>query len=170
MSSHLRSVFAGDNLPDLRPSAPPLPTGPCLTRPDIFYLCSTFDIDIDDSLVSHPIDNSDTMDNVSDADCPFSVDLVTSVILKRLARNKAPGVDHLRTEMLLPILKDLAPVLVLLFCLCWIWSRVPNAWCPAQVIPIFKKGDPLNAANYRPVSLTSVMRKILELCLCYKCR
>jgi hypothetical protein len=93
------------------------------------------------------------------------VDLVTSVILKRLARNKAPGVDHLRTEMLLPILKDLAPVLVLLFSLCWIWSRVPNAWCTAQVIPIFKKGDPLNAANYRPISLTSVMRKILELCL-----
>jgi hypothetical protein len=89
------------------------------------------------------------MDNISDSDCPFSVELVTLVIIKRLARRKAPGVDHIRTEMLLPILNDLAPVLVLLFSLCWIWSRVPKTWCTAQVIPIFKKGDPLDAANYR---------------------
>jgi hypothetical protein len=164
MSSHLRSVFAGDQLPDLRPSAPPLPNGPCLTRHDILYLCSTFDITVD-SLVSHPIDKSELMDNISDSDCPFSVELVTLVIIKRLARRKAPGVDHIRTEMLLPILNDLAPVLVLLFSLCWIWSRVPKTWCTAQVIPIFKKGDPLDAANYRPISLTSVMRKVMELCL-----
>ncbi|KAG1436184.1 hypothetical protein G6F55_014247 [Rhizopus delemar] len=57
--------------------------------------------------------------------------------------------------MLLPIADDLVPVLTLLFRLCWIWSAVPAAWCTAQVVPIYKKGDPLQPANYRPISLTS---------------
>ncbi|KAG0895270.1 hypothetical protein G6F33_013670 [Rhizopus arrhizus] len=67
--------------------------------------------------------------------------------------------------MLLPIADDLVPVLTLLFRLCWIWSAVPAAWCTAQVVPIYKKGDPLQPANYRPISLTSVLRKLFELCL-----
>jgi hypothetical protein len=67
--------------------------------------------------------------------------------------------------MLLPIIDDVPEVLDLLFSLCWIWCQIPKDWCTAQVVPIFKKGDPLQAANYRPISLTSVLRKLFELCL-----
>jgi hypothetical protein len=160
MASHLRSVFAGDHLPSLRPTAPPLPTGPCLTSNDISYLNAQFDLEATVTSTDSPEDT-----NVPDADCPFTVDLVSSLIKKRLAHRKAPGIDHLRTEMLVPIVDDLSPALVLLFYLCWIWSRVPRAWCTAQVVPIYKKGDPLDAANYRPISLTSILRKLMELCL-----
>ena len=59
----------------------------------------------------------------------------------------------------------LSPILVSLFRLCWYWSIVPKVWCSAQVIPIYKKGDPLDPANFRPISLTSVFRKLMELCL-----
>ncbi|KAG1435723.1 hypothetical protein G6F56_013859 [Rhizopus delemar] len=64
--------------------------------------------------------------------CPFDTEDVRYALLKRLSRRKAPGCDHLRTEMLLPIADTLVPVLTLLFRLCWIWSSVPSAWCTAQ--------------------------------------
>ncbi len=35
-------------------------------------------------------------------------------------------------------------------------------WRQANVIPIFKKGEKTLASNYRPVSLTSVVGKVLE--------
>ena len=39
---------------------------------------------------------------------------------------------------------------------------VPKKWKEANITPIFKKGSRIEAANYRPVSLTSVVCKLLE--------
>src|SRR5215469_6813345 len=41
-------------------------------------------------------------------------------------------------------------------------SKVPDDWKVADVVPIFKKGQRNMAANYRPVSLTSVVSKVME--------
>ncbi|KAG1133880.1 hypothetical protein G6F37_014096 [Rhizopus arrhizus] len=67
----------------------------------------------------HPID---------EASCPISTSTVRHALLKRLSRRKAPGVDHLRTEMLLPIADEVVPVITLLFQLCWKWSVIPSEW------------------------------------------
>ena len=40
--------------------------------------------------------------------------------------------------------------------------HIPEDWKIANVIPIFKKGDRDKCGNYRPVSLTSIVCKILE--------
>ena len=41
-------------------------------------------------------------------------------------------------------------------------NEVPDDWKHAEVTPIFKKGSKIIPGNYRPVSLTSVLCKILE--------
>ena len=41
-------------------------------------------------------------------------------------------------------------------------GTVPHEWNHANVVPIFKKGSRCKAENYRPVSLTSVVCKLLE--------
>lgn len=94
----------------------------------------------------------------------FDVDTVKRHI-RRLPKRKAPGSDHLKAEMLKALSVDLAPVLSLLFSLCYQWSYTPSLWREANVFPIHKKGDPHDPANYRPISLTSVMRKLFEFTL-----
>ena len=39
---------------------------------------------------------------------------------------------------------------------------VPAAWREANVSPLYKKGDKKNPLNYRPVSLTNTVGKVLE--------
>ena len=40
--------------------------------------------------------------------------------------------------------------------------EIPEIWKFASVTPIFKKGSPSNPANYRPISLTCISCKLLE--------
>ena len=41
-------------------------------------------------------------------------------------------------------------------------GRIPDDWREAIVAPIFKKGSKLKAENYRPVSLTNIVGKLME--------
>ncbi|ORY96238.1 hypothetical protein BCR43DRAFT_269450 [Syncephalastrum racemosum] len=81
-------------------------------------------------------------------DCPCSPEVVQDA-LDGVARRKAPRIDHLRAEM---------PALINLFRLCWRSSRTPLAWRVAQVVPIHKEGPATDPANFRPISLLSVLR------------
>ena len=41
-------------------------------------------------------------------------------------------------------------------------GQVPNAWKEANITAIFKKGNGAETSNYRPISLTPVISKLLE--------
>ena len=42
-------------------------------------------------------------------------------------------------------------------------NEFPNELKLADIIPIFKKKDPLNKENYRPVSILSHMSKVFDI-------
>ena len=44
----------------------------------------------------------------------------------------------------------------------WRTGEVPEDWKKANVTPIFKKGKKEDPGNYRPVSLTSILGKVME--------
>ena len=95
---------------------------------------------------------------------PITLGAVKSALL-RLPTHKAPGADHIRSEMLKPLIDQLSPFLLDLLQLCWLSAYTPKTWRIAQVVPIYKKGPHTDPANFRPISLTSVLRKMFEYCL-----
>ena len=94
-------------------------------------------------------------------DCPFT-SLDVSNVLQNLDEQSAPGPDDLHPR----ILKHLAPYIcdpiAELFRKSLNAGKLPIAWKSAVVKPMFKGGTPDDAANYRPVSLTSVLCKTME--------
>jgi hypothetical protein len=56
---------------------------------------------------------------------------------------------------------ELAPAIVRVFQTSLGSGTVPSDWKKALITPLFKKGEWNVASNYRPVSLTSVVSKIL---------
>ena len=41
-------------------------------------------------------------------------------------------------------------------------GTIPDDWKKAKIVPVYKKGDKGKAENYRPISLTSIICKMLE--------
>ncbi|MEG7525297.1 MAG: reverse transcriptase domain-containing protein, partial [Chromatiales bacterium] len=58
--------------------------------------------------------------------------------------------------------QELAPILTYIFRRSLALGEVPSDWCIAHVTPIYKKGQKYEAENYRPVSLTSIVCKLME--------
>ncbi|CEG73599.1 hypothetical protein RMATCC62417_08949 [Rhizopus microsporus] len=79
-------------------------------------------------------------------DCPFDLDEIKS-------RNDSTtfGYHIPNPPLLIPVM--LAMVIY------------TSIWRISQTVPIHKKGDPSDPSNYRPISLISVFRKILEKCI-----
>ena len=64
-----------------------------------------------------------------------------------------------------PVLTHCAP-LTKLFRQSLAEGILPDEWKQAHVIPILKKGSRHKVTNYRPISLTSIVVKILESVMC----
>jgi len=82
--------------------------------------------------------------------------------LKNLNPNKAMGPDNVHPRVLKELADTLAVPLQILYVKTVQEGKLPDAWKTANVTPIYKKGCKKSPGNYRPVSLTSVVGKILE--------
>ena len=82
--------------------------------------------------------------------------------LEKLCANKSPGPDAFLPKLLKITREEVAPHLVEIFRKSLETGEVPIDWREANVTPIFKKGDHGKPENYRPISLTSIVGKMLE--------
>ncbi|RKP05517.1 hypothetical protein THASP1DRAFT_5796, partial [Thamnocephalis sphaerospora] len=84
--------------------------------------------------------------------------------LRRTPRKKAAGVDDIPPELLRGA--DTAPALARFFQVYAKLRCVPLQWSRAIICPIYKrKGSTADPANYRPIALLPVLRKVFEACL-----
>ena len=82
--------------------------------------------------------------------------------LCQLKLDKAPGPDRLYSTVLREVADEIACPLSIIFQDSMMSGEVPLGWKQANVTPIFKKGRRNLPNNYRPVSLTSQVGKLME--------
>ena len=83
--------------------------------------------------------------------------------LRFLPLKKSPGPDKITNEMLIHLGPKSKKKLLQLFNDGWRTGTVPQIWREAIMIPVHKAGkDKRKAENYRPISLTSCIGKLME--------
>ena len=82
--------------------------------------------------------------------------------IKKLSKYKTPGPDGIPARILKILSDELIDHLATIFNDSLNSGSLPLDWKIANVTPIFKKGQPDLPSNYRPISLTSTVGKLLE--------
>ena len=83
-------------------------------------------------------------------------------IVKELKSKKSPGFDHITNDLLKDIISEIVTPLEHIINLSLVNGVVPDKMKISKVIPVYKKGNPTEVGNYRPISLLSSISKILE--------
>ena len=76
---------------------------------------------------------------------------------------KSSGPDGSTNELLQHLRPSAKQILLQIYNASWDSASAPQAWREATMVPIHKKGkDGTKADNYRPISLTSCVGKLME--------
>ena len=108
-----------------------------------------------------PLTRFSEEDNIRLTDIDITRDRVLQK-LKKLDKTKAPGVDGISSRVLVEMADEIDEPLAAIFQNILETGEVPRSWKVADVDPIFKKGMKSVPGNYRQVSLTSHMGKLME--------
>ena len=103
-----------------------------------------------DKNITHPLHN---------------LQITPEVVDKKLTEinvNKLCGPDGLHSYILKTLASELSISLSIILNSSLKQKQLPKEWKQANVSAIFKKGESKNPANYRPVSLTSIVCKTMK--------
>jgi len=94
-----------------------------------------------------------------------NVDITEEIVLEMLGslrEDKTPGIDELHPKFLKEVRNEIGATLSQIFNESIETGEMPRDWKDAIITPLFKKGSRSDTSNYRPVSLTCIICKILE--------
>lgn len=120
------------------------------------YFGEVFTVETEEDIPSLPIKQVPTLELIE-----LSQDKILGAI-KKMKSSKSPGPDGIHPR----IIKEGGEILVepfrILFEESFRAGQIPTDWKTANVTAIFKKGKRNDPGNYRPVSLTCVVCKLME--------
>ncbi len=94
---------------------------------------------------------------------PQPVDANTVILtIKQLKESNSCGNDHISLRFIKDALPVIIPYITCIINTSIVTGTFPTAWKHAIVTPLFKKGDPKEIGNYRPISLLPVFSKVIE--------
>ena len=82
--------------------------------------------------------------------------------IENLNPNKSPGPDLIHPSVVKKLVNELVYPITIIFNKSLQEGVVPADWKNANVTAIYKKGDRTAGSNYRPISLTSLICRIME--------
>ena len=91
--------------------------------------------------------------------------IIPQTVMKKidlLDPHKSPGPDKIHPILVKELAEQIVVPLSIIFNKSLQEGVVPDDWKLANVSPIFKKGNRTSASNYRPISLTSVICRLME--------
>lgn len=113
----------------------------------------------DDGCLPH-VDVTDELSHIThDFECS-QCDVIKAI--RNVKTNSAPGPDGFGPVFIKSVAARIAHPLCIIFNVSLREGNIPQDWKCAEVVPVFKKGNTQAVVNYRPVSLTSVISKLLE--------
>ena len=100
-----------------------------------------------------------------DAPNPFMSSLALAQLKNDIStsqKGKALGLDQLPVSLLSIAPRSASSWLQSMFKIMFGKNCTPRTWRKAQIVLLYKKGDPLDPGNYRPIALISHLRKLYE--------
>ena len=106
------------------------------------------------------------LENVTESDSQFLFsDIDEEFVIKELQSlesEKSYGIDGIHPKLLKLAANQIAKPLTVLFNCSLKTGQIPIDFKTAKIVPIHKSGNKLQTGNYRPISILSVVSKILE--------
>ncbi|XP_048586215.1 uncharacterized protein LOC116614508 [Nematostella vectensis] len=100
----------------------------------------------------------------------ISFDINDISVIRGLDASKASGPDNIPVRLLKETAAVIAPSLCQIFNKSIKLGKFPSEWKIAHIVPVYKKDSAQQVENYRPISLLSVVSKIMERCVFNKIR
>ena len=128
------------------------------------HFASVFSGDTEEPRPQLPTISCPVLQNISLSPCEVAP------ALRSLDVSKATGPDKISARLLKETAEQIAPSLTLLYNKSLETGVFPDEWKLANIVPIHKKDNKDHVENYRPISLLSIISKVLERCVLIRLR